>query len=338
VRDLPDEFETAALTRRLADHWGFEVAALDYAPVGFGSYHWIATDAAGSLRFVTVDDLDRKPWLGSTRELALDGLARAYGTAVALRDAGLGFVVAPILTTGGEAVRRVGARHSIALFPYVDGRSADFGAYENPEDRTAVLAMVAELHRATASVDSIPGTIDLDIPGRIALEAGLRDVGQAWVGGPYSEPARSALAERASEVVELLGLFDRLSREVAERDVEWVVTHGEPHAANVIRTETGRVLIDWDTVALAPRERDLWMVVKDSDDATAYAAVTGSWPDAVAMDCFRLLWDLADLAAFIDVLRSPHRDSDDTRKALQGVRTCVAIRGQWAELLAARPR
>ena len=35
-------------------------------------------------------------------------------------------------------------------------------------------------------------------------------------GGPFSEPARQALAGHASDVAELLALFDRLSREAEQ--------------------------------------------------------------------------------------------------------------------------
>src|SRR5206468_10939587 len=93
-------------------------------------------------------------------------------------------------------------------------------------------------------------------------------------------------------------------------------------------------LIDCDAAALAPPERDLWMLVDDGgDDAATYVDATGHQPDPVAMDFFRLAWDLADLAAYIDVLRSPHPDSDDTMKAYQGVINCVAIRDRWEALL-----
>ena len=69
------------------------------------------------------------------------------------------------------------------------------------------------------------------------------------------------------------------------------------------------MLIDWDTVALAPPERDLWMVLGDSEnDPTSYTDATGHEPDGVAMDFFRLTWDLSDLADFLEVLRSPHRE------------------------------
>ena len=104
---------------------------------------------------------------------------------------------------------------------------------------------------------------------------------------------------------------------------------------NVIRTDVRHVLVDWDTVALAPPERDLWMLVGDTgDEATAYADATGYQPDEVALDFFRLRWDLADLAAFTRVLRSPHRESEDTVKAYNGLTKCVAIRDRWAALLA----
>jgi spectinomycin phosphotransferase len=335
VKDLPEEFETSALIGCLADGWGFDVATIDYAPVGFGSYHWVATDFAGTRGFVTVDDLEQKPWLGDTRETVFDGLTRAFGTAVALRDAGLGFVVAPILTSDGEALRRIGARHTVALFPFVEGRAGQFGEYGTAEERAAVVTMFAQLHQATSAVESIARRIDLQLPGRGYLASGLQEVNQPWSGGPFSEPAREALARHASDVAELLGLFDRLSRSVATRSSKWVITHGEPHAVNLIRTDVSHLLVDWDTVALAPPERDLWMLVDDTgDDATTYANLTGHEPDHVAMDFFRLTWDLGDLAAYIHVLRSPHRHSEDTVKAFEGLTKCVAIRDRWAALLA----
>src|SRR6185503_14185813 len=116
------------------------------------------------------------------------------------------------------------------------------------------------LHQATPTIASVARRADLDVAGRDWLESALRHLHEPWTGGPYSELARQALADHASDVAELLRLLDRLATDVASRDAEWVVTHGEPHAANIIRTDAGLALIDWDTVALAPRERDLWML------------------------------------------------------------------------------
>ena len=148
MRALPEEFEVDALIGALADGWGFEVDSLDYAAVGGGSYHWVIRDLEGRLGFVTVDDLDVKPWLGDTRESTFEGLKGAFDAAVALRDSGLDFVVAPLLTGGGDTVRRVGPRYAIALFPFVAGQAGEFDRYETAE-RAAILTMLAELHQAT---------------------------------------------------------------------------------------------------------------------------------------------------------------------------------------------
>jgi spectinomycin phosphotransferase len=323
VRALPDEFDAGQLPALLADGWGFVVDTADYAPVGGGSYHWVVRDAAGGRTFVTVDDLDQKPWLGDGRDDVFDGLRRALDTAVALREGGLDFVVAPLPDTAGASVRRVDSRYTVALFPFVDGRPGRFGEYE-PAERDAVVTMLAELHCATPAVGTIARRLDLDVPGRGHLEAALRELDEPWSGGPFSEPAREALARHASDVAELFALADRLRADVAAHGGDWVITHGEPHAGNVMRTGQGYVLVDWDTAALAPPERDLWMLGDDP----------GRKVDPVAMDFYRLAWDLDDLTAFTNELRLPHRESKDTVKAYEGLQHCLAARARWAARLA----
>ncbi len=329
----PEELETSALIAVLADDWGLDVEAVDYAAVGGGSYHWLVKDLEGTRSFVTADDLDQKPWLGKTRESAFDGLRRAFDTVVALRDSGVGFVVAPIPTSQGETVRRIGPRHTIALFPFVDGEPGTFGTYETAE-RAALLAMLADLHEATPLAASVARRIDLALPGREKLEAALEAMNQAWSGGPLSEPARRTLAPHASDVAELLALLDRLSADVATRGTDWVITHGEPHGGNVIRAGESYVLVDWDTVALAPRERDLWMLVEEpAEESTIYTDATGQRLDEVAVRFFRLTWALADIAAFTDLLRSPHDHSEDTEKAYKALTYYVTTGERWARLL-----
>jgi spectinomycin phosphotransferase len=331
---MPDEFEVGSLVEVLADGWGVEVGTADYAAVGGGSYHWIVRDLDGNRCFAAVDDLDQKPWLADTRDAVFAGLRRAFDTADALNDLGLDFVIAPIRTDRGETVRRIGPRHTIALFPFVDGHAGRFGRYEDAATRTAVVEMLAHLHRATSAVRSSAREIGLDVPGRRHIEAGLRELDETWSGGPFSERARQALADHAADVAELLALADRLAADVASRESGWVVTHGEPHAANVIWTGELHVLIDWDTVGLAPPERDLWMVVDgEGGEARTYTAATGHTIDRVAMDFYRLAWDLDDLAAYLSELRSPHRHSQDTENAYLGVTRCVASRDRWAALL-----
>jgi spectinomycin phosphotransferase len=330
MRDLPEAIEESAIADALAEGWGFEAASLEYAAVGAGSFHWLARAGDGTRGFVTVDDLDAKLWLGDTRASVLEGLERAFDTARALRDHGLAFVAAPIATSRGGTLLRLGARHAIALFPFLDGEASSYGEHD-AAGRAAVLELLVRLHEAGPAVASTASTAGLHISGRHHLEAALRELDRPWAGGPFSEPAREALARNASVVVELLALADRFAADVASRGGEWVVTHGEPHAGNVMRTADGCVLVDWDTVALAPPERDLWMVAADGVDT--YTRATGHELDEVAVDFFTLTWDLKDLAEYLHPLRSPHRRSKDTAFALEVVRNFASIRERWASFL-----
>lgn len=331
LRDRAENIEEEAIVGALAAAWRFEAASLEYLALGAGSYHWLASADDGTRRFVTVDDLDGKLWLGDTRESVRAGLGQAFDTARVLCDHGLTFVAAPIATSRGKTLRPLGPRHAVALFPFVDGETTAWGEH-SAEGRMAVLELLARLHGSTQVAASTAATAGLQIGGRRLLEAALQEIDRPWAGGPFSEPAREALARHASAIAELLALADRFSADVARRGTPFVVTHGEPHPGNVIQTGGGFVLVDWDTVALAPPERDLWLVA--GEDMEIYERATGHELDDVAVDFFTLAWDLKDLAENLHALRSEHRRSEDAAFALEFVQNFASTRDRWASFLA----
>jgi len=324
VRDRPAGVSDDDLCRTLADGWWLDVAATDYAPVGGGSYHWIVRDREGHRWFATVDDLDQKRWLGSTRDAVAEGLATAMELAVALRDdASLPFVLAPVMARNGAAIVRLGCAYAVAVYPYVDGACGVFGKELPTGERRQVADMLAALHRAAPSGVRVPPH-QVELAQRNDLEAALSDAGQPWDGGPLSEPARALLAPRAGQVRHLLARFDRLAERVTALGT--VITHGEPHPANLLMTGTETLLIDWDTVGLAPPERDLWWVISDSTgwEARRYARATGWSVDPAALALYRLRWALDDLSIFAGQLRSGHDRSADAEHALRAIEITLA--------------
>jgi spectinomycin phosphotransferase len=321
MRSLPEALDPGELLACLADGWGLDVRAARPLLVGGGSYHWDVVDAAGGRHFVTVDDLDRKAWLGQDRDATFAGLSAAFGAAMALRrDAGLAFVVAPVPAAGGKTLRRIDARYCVALFPFVDAAGGTFDEAGPPGERAEVLGLLAELHRATPVARPIAARRDLDLPLRGRLETDLRELDRPWTGGPLSEPARELLAEHAGALWRRLENFDRLAGEAASSPDDFVITHGEPHAGNVLRTPGAELLlVDWDTVGLAPPERDLWHVARDAGDLARYAEATGRRVDPRALDLYRLRWLLDDVAIFTRDLRAPHVRTGDTERALEGL-------------------
>jgi len=328
MRDRPAGIGDGEVGRALAEGWRIHAANARYTPVGGGSYHWVIRDGEGRRWFVTVDDLDDKPWLGNSRVTVLDGLRVAMDTALALRqEAGLRFVAAPIPALGGETVRPLDTRYAIAVFPFLDGTSGRFGE-DYPVGRRGELAgLLAALHQATPTLTR-PPVARIGLPRREALNAALGGLDQPWLGGPYCEPARELLISTAGQVRGLLATFDQLAERVAARAA--VITHGEPHAANfmranVMRAGTGTMLIDWDTVGLAPPERDLWMIAGNTgEELRHYTTATGRAIDPAALTFYRLRWALDDMSAFLARLRAARQRTADAEHAWRALRETIA--------------
>ena len=323
VRDRPAGIGDGEVGRALAEGWRIHAVDLRYAPVGGGSYHWVVRDGAGGRRFVTVDDLDDKPWLGHSRVTVLDGLRAAMDTASALRqEAGLRFVAAPIPALGGETVRPLDSRYAIAVFPFLDGTSGRFGEDYPARRRGELAGLLAALHQATPTLTR-PPVARIGLPRRGALDAALGGLDQPWLGGPYCEPARELLIRTADRVRSLLASFDRLAERVAARAA--VITHGEPHGANFMRAGTGTMLIDWDTTGLAPPERDLWMIASGTgEELRRYTAATGRAVDPAALTFYRLRWTLDDMSAFIARLRTARQRTADAEHAWRALQETIA--------------
>src|SRR5258707_12196223 len=131
----PTDLADDGISNCLLAGWGLDVARLEYVGVGGGSPHWLVHDDAGQRHWVTVDDLDDKSFLGDTSAEAFVALRAAFDTALTLRETGLDFVLAPLRSKRGQTVEPLGARYAAAVYPYLLGTSAQFGAIRSPEER-----------------------------------------------------------------------------------------------------------------------------------------------------------------------------------------------------------
>ena len=326
------------LAHALAGGWGLAAGTLRYAPVGGGSYHWVVGDEQGDRWFVTVDDLDDKGWLGRTRPAVFAGLRAAMDAALALRhEPALGFVVAPVPALDGRTLHPLGARHAVAVFPFLCGVTGRWDEPLSAPDRDQLVTMLAALHRTDPATVRLPRR-EIGLSWRGDLETALAELGRPWTGGPFTEPARALLAGTARQVRRQLETLDRWARDTAA--AETVITHGEPHPANTIRVpalagDPGSapaapprdriMLIDWDTVGLAPPERDLWMVASEGgDELRRYTELTGRPVDTAAFEFYRLRWALDDISCFVRDLRVPHRRTPGAEHAWQALELSIA--------------
>lgn len=315
MKTPPRNLEADTISVALSAHWNLDAAALTYAPLGFGSHHWIADTTDGEKWFVTIDDL-LSAYLGENEERSFEVLGTAFQAAAALRDAAkLAFVNAPIADCRGRWLHRLDERYSMAVFPFVDVEPTEFGKFPHESDKNDAIRLVGEIHNATAqlSVDQLSEETLL-FPKRSELLQALSALDVPWNAGPYSEPARRLLRDHSTTLRQRLGQFDRLAAEVMADKSGWIVSHGEPHAGNIIRTRSGSmVVVDWAAVAYAPPERDLWMLLDEANlDWSAYKATTNvtSLSDR-ALTAYRLHWNLTDIAVFVSWCRCPHDRTEE---------------------------
>jgi spectinomycin phosphotransferase len=310
VRERPADIRDSDVAAALARQWALTVQDMSYLPVGFGGYHWRAVDETGSRWFVTVSELAAPQ---------VPDLPAAMQTAAWLAaEAGLEFVVAPVPTRAGQVVGTLDSPHALTLFPYLDAAPGRFEDPVDDGDRAAIIDMLARLHTAIPQGIQVPGQ-PLQLANRQAVGQALASLGVPWNGGPYAEPGRELLARYERPLRQASARFDSLLDRVREAGGPCVITHGEPHPGNLLRTRARLCLIDWDTTALACPERDLWWVISGDQDAARYSWRTGRAVNQDALALYRLRWGLNDLAEFLSQIRGPHQRTADTLVSWTGL-------------------
>ena len=90
----------------------------------------------------------------------------------------------------------------------------------------------------------------------------------------------------------------------------YVVTHGEPHVRNQWLARGRTWLIDWESLLVAPRERDLATLVHEGRDVDHNPAM---------VRLFDLEWRLSEIWSFAQWLQGPHAGDTDDHTALGGL-------------------
>lgn len=138
---------------------------------------------------------------------------------------------------------------------------------------------------------------------------------EAWTNGPLGERARALVRSRLTTVAGWTRSYRDMARTIDPRT--FVVTHGEPGLHNQWVAEDGRwLLLDWESLLLAPAERDLGPVGLVHNDVTAM---------------FALEWRLSEIAAYADCFSSPHTGTEDDRVALADLAEQLGLeQAPWA--------
>jgi spectinomycin phosphotransferase len=298
MRERPTFVSDAEVLGVVSEGWRADVDAVEHLPVGFGAYHWVARQGGTPRLFVTLDALEPRR--------TTDSLEAAYAGAAALASSGLEFIVAPVAHRSGSFTAAL-AGHALSCTPWREGVAAGTGPVEDERLARDNAAALARLHAAKLELP-IPAWRPLVGPELADTLAAL--VRPSWSTGPYGKPARVAIQRRLPAIGAWTAAYHRLADRARSRP--WVPTHGEPHTRNQLLTSDGVVFVDWESLARAPRERDLRPLV-DSGHAELVA------PDQLMLEMFDLEWRLDEVSQYAAWFASPHVGSEDDRVAFGGL-------------------
>ncbi len=307
MREPPPHVPAADVLAAVQAGWLSEVDAVEHLPVGFGAHHWAASAGPNRRLFVTLDGL-----LPRHTARSLEG---AYAAAATLAAGGLEFVVAPLPSASGPHTMPL-ADGMLSVTGWLDGRVAGDGLLTDPPSARANVWMLARLHAADPP-DGIPIWAPLVQPD--FADSLVARLGRPWGAGPYAARARDALRDRHDAITSWVAVYHRLADEAHDR--AWVPTHGEPHTANQLVTPEGTVLVDWESLKLAPRERDLRALT----DAGHSRLVDPDWP---MIEMFDLEWRLDEISQYATWFEAPHTGTASDAVAFGGLIEELA-RPEW---------
>ncbi|MFI0740916.1 phosphotransferase [Streptomyces sp. NPDC021100] len=291
----PSFIDDHTVTDAVTAHWPLPgVTEVAYLPWGFGAYHWRVTAADGTALFVTLDRLEPRHTAAS--------LEAAYAGAAALAADGLDVVCAPLRTRGGRLTVGVGGG-ALSVTPWLDGRSPGEEEAARPEHVGKVVEALAALHGAVPPEGLRPWAPRVG-PG-FAEDVRARTA-RPWTSGPLAEEARTAIAARGAAIARWTDRYHELADLARSRRDAWVPTHGEPHNDNQLVGAFGLRLVDWESLALAPRERDY---------ADLPAACRES-ADPAMLELFALDWRLSEIDEYVRWFTAPHTGTEDDHTAL----------------------
>lgn len=278
MRERPPGVTDDEVLAAVREHWDSAATGIRHVPLGFGAHHW----RVGGL-FVTLD-LPQHKHTAATLEAT-------YAGAATLRESGLEFVHASLPTARGTFTTAFGGG-SLSVTPWVDAPRAELPAGPEVLDR---------LHAATPPVGlrRWRPLVGPDLAEDLATRTA-----RPWSQGPHGETARAALVQHLDDIAAWTATYHRHA--AATDPATWVATHGEPHERNLLATSDGPLLVDWESLMLAPRERDL--------------AHTGQPGDRGLLEMFDLEWRLDEVAQYATWFEGPHGDTENDRTALGGLR------------------
>ena len=295
----------------LCEAYGLEVAGVTFLPLG----------ADGNTAVFSVTTADQTNYFLKLRSGAF--VETAVSLPKHLHDQGNPHIISPLPTQTGGLWAELGDYRMI-LYPFVAGRNG-YEVALTEEQWRQFGAAVRQLHTTIVPPELQAQILRYHTTNRWREAVrGLLAMGEPFVDDLARETAVFLQAKR-DELLNLINRAEQLSV-VVDSLTDLVVCHADLHAGNLLLDDSGKLfVVDWDTLLLAPKERDLLFVgggllgnwcSAAEEVALFYAGYGETAVNRAALAYFRYDRLLEDIALYGEELLLTNADSADRAQAL----------------------
>lgn len=307
--DLPD----VKIVDCLRNQYGLHLIHLAFLPLG-------ADVNTAVYRVVTADET---PYFVKLRRGVFD--ETAVTAPKFLSDQGIAQIIAPIATRAQQLWASLDD-FNLILYPFVEGHDGwdvdlsdrqwiDFGAaLKGIHTAVAPPALRSSLPHETFS----PQWREIVKTFQARVEEEIFD-------DPTAAKLAAFLKTKRDEISKLVGQAERLGLALQSRSLQFVLCHADLHAWNLlIDTSDTLYIVDWDTLTLAPKERDLMFVGagmgicdKAQQEALFYQGYGQTETDPIALVYYRYERIVQDIAAYCEQILLSDEGGEDREEGLQ---------------------
>ena len=308
--DLPDE----QLITCLQHDYGLRIVQVDFLPLG--------NDLNTAVYRVVADDA--RPYFLKLRRGAFDEITVAIPRL--LSDQGMAQIIAPIPTNTGRLWARMDA-FALILSPFVTGQNA-FEVAVSDRQRIEIGAALKRIHTLALS-ESLRQRVPRETYAPYWRDL-VRDFQARAEDTAFADPVAARLTAllRAKRAIvdDLVLRAEQLAARLQTRSLEYVLCHADLHAWNLLIDANAMLyIVDWDTLILAPKERDLMFVGAGLDDvwpsvreeALFYQGYGATEIDPMALAYYRFERIVEDIAAYCEQLLLTDQGGDDREEGLR---------------------
>jgi spectinomycin phosphotransferase len=246
-----------------------------------------------------------------------------------LHDQGVTQVILPIMAQSGALWVFLDEFH-LTLYPFVTGKNG----YEIPltDDHWIELGQVLKgVHMAV-----LPPDLAARIPRerysahwRTIVKQFQRQVETMSFDDPVSAALADLLKAQEPTISTLVRRAERLGEVLQKQPPQFVLCHADIHAANLlIEADSTLHIVDWDTLILAPKERDLMFVAgaqfgderaPEQEEAVFYQGYGQTEVDPVALAYYRYQRIVEDIATYSEEIFLTDPNNQDRAEGVRRV-------------------